>query len=127
MSNFEDSQIIDLKIVDDCEPLIELDVMADYKASGNSFKQGTVLAKALDICEVKMQEKPVIVVLKTITQCKDFLHYFRSRRVGTDAYVFDAVTGDSAGAFGILNTIRKFTHEHHTFNVLVILQAKLKD
>ena len=65
------------------------------------------MATALDICAIKVEEKPVIVVLKSITQCKDFLHYFRSREVGTDAYVFDAVGGDSAGAFGILNTIKK--------------------
>ena len=96
-----------MKIIDDDLPQIELDVIPGLIVAGNSFKKGTVLAKALEVCAAKIEEIPVIVILKTIVQCKEFLRYFRKEKIGTDAYIFDAVGGDSAGAFSILNTIKK--------------------
>ena len=100
--NYEpECNIIDMRAVTQQEQNIELNIETKLK-DDSKFNKESILTAAVWHCDNKMQQGPVIVVLKTTSICTEF----RKRIKNEHAYVFDTTKGDTASTFAILNVIK---------------------
>ena len=96
-----DCNIIDMTTLAKQDPKICLEITPQLRDE-NKFTKGSILQAAVGICNSRMQEKPVIVILKSIQQCWEF----HKKLSPAKAYVFDTKEGETSTSLSILKEIK---------------------